>query len=112
MTPGRGSSRAMWVNREYPKYREIYKSLPHDTVWRTTGEMFELAQKSGLVRVGDNMGSLIASMRKHYLAESLPAEGNATPAPKPGAVKQANLVGLKCTDRLPFASEAVRSELT
>jgi hypothetical protein len=32
-----------------------------------------LAAESGLVRIGDNMGSLVASMRSHHLAESQPA---------------------------------------
>ena len=70
MTPGRGSTRAMWVNRDTPKWSEVHRTLPHDEVWRTTGELFTLAQRSGLVRPGDNMGSLIASMRNHNLAES------------------------------------------
>ena len=60
----------MWVNRDTPKWSEVHRTLPHDEVWRTTGELFTLAQGSGLVRPGDNMGSLIASMRKHSLAES------------------------------------------
>ena len=46
------------------------RNLPHDDAWRTTAELFALAQKTGLVRVGDNMGSLVASMRNHNLAES------------------------------------------
>jgi hypothetical protein len=73
MSPGRGSTRAMWVDRANPKWRAVYNSLPHDEIWRTTSELFVLAQKSGLVRLGDDMGGLISSMRKHNLAESQPA---------------------------------------
>jgi hypothetical protein len=60
----------MWVDRSNPKWRAVYNSLPHDEIWRTTSELFVLAQKSGLVRLGDDMGGLIGSMRKHNLAES------------------------------------------
>lgn len=63
----------MWVDRENPKWRAVYDSLPHDDAWRSTGELFALAQKTGLVRVGDNMNGLVGSMRKHNLAESRPA---------------------------------------
>ena len=72
MTPGRGSSRPMWVDRDNRKWRAVYDTLPHDGAWRTTAELFALAQKVGLVRIGDNMGSLVASMRNHDLAESQP----------------------------------------
>ena len=63
----------MWVDRENPKWRAVYDNLPHDGAWRTTAELFELAHRTGLVRLGDNMGSLVASMRNHDLAESQPA---------------------------------------
>ena len=79
----------MWVNRENPKWRAVYDSLPHDGAWRSTGELFTLAQKTGLVRIGDNMGGLVASMRKHESRGELSSrEGIATPAPKPGTVNQ------------------------
>jgi hypothetical protein len=73
MSPGRGSTRAMWVDRASPKWRAVYNSLPHDEIWRTTSELFVLAQKGGLARLGDDMGGLIGSTRKHNLAESQPA---------------------------------------
>lgn len=69
MTPGRGSLRAMWVDREHPKYRAVYDSLPHDRRWRTTAELFVLARQNISVRETDMTG-LITSMRKHGLAQS------------------------------------------
>lgn len=63
----------MWVDREHPKWRAVYDNLPHDDTWRTTAELFALAARTDLVRIGDNMGGLIGSMRNHHLAESKPA---------------------------------------